>query len=178
MYNFGPASIDETIVYGASRPGYPSHYVHSELIQDWIQFMNENTIQRVCCLLPKEQLDYYPSGLLQAYREAFGEEHICSAPILDRHLSSLSLLEKKILPFLVQSVQMEQKVVVHCSGGMGRTGHVLAAWLVYGRKQDINEALRAVQSVPDVSRNPRESIGRHATDAQFDKLFNALQWLP
>jgi protein-tyrosine phosphatase len=177
-HNFGPASIDETIVYGASRPGYSSPSVQSDEVQDWIQFMKENGIQRVCCLLEEEQLAYYPCGLLQAYRDAFGEEQVCHAPVRDYRLCSLALLEQIVLPFLAESVRLEQKVVVHCSGGVGRSGHVLVAWLVYGRKQGIDEAVRAVQTVPGVSRNPREAVGIYSTAADFEQLFNEIVGLP
>lgn len=40
-------------------------------------------------------------------------------------------LTGKILPFLLEADKQSEKVVVHCSGGVGRTGLVLAAWLVY-----------------------------------------------
>jgi protein-tyrosine phosphatase len=171
-HNFGPASIDETIVHGAGRPEPGS-------IQDWIRFMQANGIRRVCCLLSKAQLDdYYPGDLLEAYREAFGEGQVCPAPIEEYHLASLALLQETILPFLVASVQLEQKVVVHCYSGKGRSGHVLAAWLVYGRQLGIDAAVRAVQAVPGVRREPREAIGKHATAAEFNQLFNAIAQLP
>jgi len=38
---------------------------------------------------------------------------------------------QKILPFLTQTEKLGEKVAVHCSGGSGRTGHVLPhGWLV------------------------------------------------
>ncbi|WP_236738912.1 protein-tyrosine phosphatase family protein [Chroogloeocystis siderophila] len=42
-------------------------------------------------------------------------------------------MTQKILPFVRTANKQDEKVVVHCAGGVGRTGHVLAAWLVSGR---------------------------------------------
>jgi hypothetical protein len=44
---------------------------------------------------------------------------------------------------------------VHCSGGVGRTGHILAAWLVAGRGFTHQEAIATVQKT---GRNPYEAI--------------------
>ncbi|MEW6495955.1 MAG: protein phosphatase, partial [Cyanobacteriota bacterium] len=46
------------------------------------------------------------------------------------------------------------KVVVHCSGGIGRTGHVLAAWLASARGFSNNAAIAAVRKT---GRNPYEA---------------------
>jgi protein-tyrosine phosphatase len=45
--------------------------------------------------------------------------------------------------------------VVHCSGGIGRTGHVLAAWLVAGRGFSRHSAITAVKRR---GRNPYEAV--------------------
>ncbi|MBI3301341.1 MAG: hypothetical protein HYZ72_04590 [Deltaproteobacteria bacterium] len=48
----------------------------------------------------------------------------------------------------------EEPVVVHCYGGRGRAGHVLSAWLVFGRGFPIADAVVAVK---EMGRNPHEA---------------------
>ena len=173
MYNFGPAAQGETVVFGAERPGYDSRRVDFALIKEWIKFMKGQGIRRVCCLLPEAQLAYYPTGLIRAYFDAFGEDNVLHAPVEDFHLVPLSLLAKVILPFLAESERDQQKVVMHCSGGSGRTGHVLAAWLVHARSLPPEDALLVVESTSGVHRNPREALGRNATETELIALLEA-----
>ena len=65
IHNFSPATASETIVYGACRPGYPSHAASQSDVKKWIAFMREQRIARVVRLLPASQLDYY--GLLTRF---------------------------------------------------------------------------------------------------------------
>lgn len=149
MYKFAPASPQEKIVFGASRPGY------SQLeVNNWIAFMQQQNIKRVCCLLTHEQLAGY-SDLLGIYQQEFGVEQVCWAAIADFHIADITTLTEKILPFLVTADQQHEKVVVHCSGGIGRTGHVLAAWLVSARGF-ANQA--AIAAVIGTGRNPYEAV--------------------
>lgn len=60
-YRFAAAAETEPIVFGAARPGYRSGQV-----EDWMVFMVQNGIQRVCCLLGAQQLQRY-DGLLESY---------------------------------------------------------------------------------------------------------------
>jgi protein-tyrosine phosphatase len=154
QFRFGAASPEEKIVYGAQRPGYPSRNVDGAHVGNWISFMQQRGIRRVCCLLPTEQLTYYRVDLLDKYCEAFGESNVCRAEIEDYHLCGHVTLERSILPFLVESDRAGTPVVVHCSGGSGRTGHVLAAWLVRHRGMSIEDALAIVSR----QRNPREAV--------------------
>lgn len=147
-YKFAPAWENEQIVFGAMRPGYTN-----EMVEDWIQFMRGQGIKRVCCLLPDEQLASY-SDLLGTYKQEFGSQLVCWAPIADFNLANLETLTQKIIPFLIEADKQNQKVVVHCSGGIGRTGHVLAAWLVSVRGLS-NEA--AIKAVKKTGRNPYEA---------------------
>jgi protein-tyrosine phosphatase len=173
-YNFGPAYQTERTVYGAERPGYPSQNVSVDGVENWITFMKDQEIKRVCCLLNDDQLAYYPDGLVEAYRQSFGAENVCLAPIKDYHLAAEKTLIGVILPFLIEASQLQKKAVVHCSGGMGRTGHVLVAWLVYSNAMELDDAIQAVRCVPGVSRNPREAIGRNASEKQFQQLFETI----
>jgi protein-tyrosine phosphatase len=148
MYKLAPASATETIVFGAARPGY-----RIEKIEQWIKFMQTVKIEYICCLLSASQLRSYPN-LLEIYQQEFGIERVCWAPIEDFQLADRQVLTQQILPFLSISNQNSARVVVHCSGGIGRTGHVLAAWLVAGRGFSNHAAITAVKKM---GKNPYES---------------------
>ena len=148
MYGFAPASENESVVFGAARPGY-SH----EQVKRWVEFMQAQGIQRVCCLLTDAQLKHY-GELFDVYRQSFGSDQVFWAPIEDFQLADRDLVIHQILPFLADANQRKEKVVVHCSGGIGRTGQVLAAWLV-AEKGFSNQA--AISTVRATGRNPYEA---------------------
>jgi protein-tyrosine phosphatase len=149
MYKFAAASENELIVFGSARPGYSN-----KKIGEWIEFMQKQSIQRVCCLLSEAQLNRY-SDLLGFYQQAFGLDQICWAPIEDFKFADTEILVRQILPFLAIANQQNEAVVVHCSGGVGRTGHVLAAWLIAGRGLSRKSAIAAIKQT---GRNPYEAI--------------------
>lgn len=157
-FNFGPASQHETIVFGSERPGYNLSSIREEDVDQWISFMKERGISRIVCLLDDKHLPLYPSDLLETYAQEFGSKNVLHAPIEDFTLCDADVLKNSILPFLKQADSDGEKVLVHCSGGIGRTGHVLAAWLVYGRGYDPNEAVNAVKN-SGADRNPYEAKG-------------------
>lgn len=156
-YGFGPASDDEQFVFGSQRPCYPCRSARQADIEDWISFVEERGIKRVCCLLEQDQLAYYEEDLLDAYRKRFGGMNVCWAPVRDFHLVDKATLKDRVLPFLMDSESSRERVVVHCSGGNGRTGQVLSAWLVYRHGLPIEEALSTVRKT---GRNPCEAVDR------------------
>jgi len=160
---FSVASEEEPCVFGARRPGFPFPRVSSLLVHSWIAFMRAQGITRVLCLLPPRQLDAY-DDLLGTYRQIFGEHNVLWVPIEDFHLAEETQLIDQILPFLAEGERQQEKTVVHCSGGVGRTGHVLAAWLVSGRGMSNEEAIAAVKRQ---GRNARES-----RDKRLDMLLD------
>jgi protein-tyrosine phosphatase len=173
-YNLGPASASETIVYGSGRGGRQRSNVPHMEVENWLSYMQEQGIERVVCLLDDEQLDYYPTGLLEAYREAFGEDNVLNVGIQDVTLATADQLTGEILPFLEESEQRQQKVVVHCSGGIGRTGHVLAAWLVYRYGYGTEEAVQAVRHASSANRKPREAVNYvNTSEGEFQALMEA-----
>jgi len=167
-FRFAATRPGETTVDGTERPGYSSKLVGLDRVQAWIAFMRAKGIHRVCCLLPSEQRAYYTCDLLGEYRAGFGADNVCTAEVRDYHLCESDVLESRILPFLVESDDSRKPVVVHCSGGSGRTGHVLAAWLVRRRGLSVDEALTAVEAT---DRKPREAVENgNATEEQLRQL--------
>lgn len=148
MYKFAGACKNELIIFGASRPGYSEKQIRA-----WIEFMKSQGIQRICCLLAQDQLKSYPK-LLDSYKQEFGSENVCWAAIADFEICDPATLHNKILPFLFTSDRYQQKTVVHCSGGIGRTGQILAAWLILGRGLSQQAAIEAVRKT---GRNPYEA---------------------
>jgi protein-tyrosine phosphatase len=149
MYKFAAASEQEPIVFGSARPGYTD-----EQVNEWLEFMQHQNIKRVCCLLPEAQLTHY-SNLLAVYRQTFGTDKVCWSPIEDFYLVKPEVLIHQILPFLIAADHCGEKVVVHCSGGIGRTGHILAAWLIAGRGFTTEAAIAAVKQT---GKNPYEAV--------------------
>lgn len=146
-YKFAPASENESIVYGSARPKY-------NRIDEWIEFMGDRQIKRVCCLLSTSELKRY-DDLLAIYREIFGIDRVFWSPIEDFRLVASNVLQHQILPFLFLADRNNEKVIVHCAGGVGRTGHILAAWLIAGRGFSQQEAIATVKRM---GKNPREAI--------------------
>jgi protein-tyrosine phosphatase len=172
LLRFAPASEIERIVCGAERPGYHSKRVDAETVHQWIVSVKKRGITRICSLLSPDQLSYYETDLLGAYRQEFGPGHVCSAPVEDYRLCDPLTLTQTILPFLRASDVTRQPVVVHCSGGIGRTGHVLAAWLVFGRGFSVHEALWTVKRM---GRNPFEAVDMgNATQTELCALLQSV----
>lgn len=155
-HNFGPASACEQTVFGASRPGYPDKEVASATVQEWIRFVQDRDIERVVCLLPDSQLECYRQDLIEEYRGVFGPDCVLLAPIDDFRLPSPENLGR-ILEFLKEGDDRGQRVVVHCAGGMGRTGQVLAAWLVHARGLAPGDAIETVERA-EPRRYPMEAL--------------------
>lgn len=146
-YRFAPASDSEQIVFGAARPGY-----RLDQVQQWLEFMEQQQVQQVCCLLTARQLRRY-DALLRDYMEHCGVERFFWRPVDDFALVEQVKLQE-ILAFLAAAEQRGERVVVHCSGGVGRTGQVLVAWLVAQRGLSLEAAIAAVKRS---GRNPYEA---------------------
>ncbi|MBI5532850.1 MAG: dual specificity protein phosphatase family protein [Deltaproteobacteria bacterium] len=144
-FNFGPAASGENIVFGSERP----HVIGG--LEPWVAFMKSQGIRRVCCLLPDED------DLVAEYRRAFSPSRVLHAPIGDFQYAEEQQLIGEILPFFVASDAAQEPVVAHCWAGSGRTGHVLAAWLVAARGVSIEQAPGMVVDVEGVRRNPYEA---------------------
>jgi hypothetical protein len=164
-HRFAAAGPDTSHVYGACAPGWHSAASHEEALDDWVSFMQAQGIERVLCLMTGTQDGQ--SANLDRYEEAFGSDRVLHAPIPDHHLTSVAHLEDTILPFLAKAAAADEPVVVHCLSGLGRTGQVLAAWLV--TYHDFEPA-QALNTVEDMGRAPLEAT-THGNATAKDLLY-------
>jgi protein-tyrosine phosphatase len=163
-FHFGPARSGERIAFGARMPD-----ASPASILEWAAFMRAHGVMRVCCLLDTGQLAGFPVSLEAEYKKLFGANRILMEPIADHHLCSRQALRENILPFLRAADAAGERAVIHCWGGNGRTGHVLAAWLVAARGLCPTEAIEAVEAA---GRLPREAV--LAGNATLDELIDLL----
>jgi protein-tyrosine phosphatase len=163
-FHFGPACTGERTAYGAGTPD-----ASPTSIVEWAEFMRAQDITRVCCLLDAGQLAGFPVNLEAEYKRLFGATCVLMEAIADHYLCSRQALRENILPFLRAADTSGERAVIHCWGGNGRTGHVLAAWLVAARGLSPMEAIEAVEAT---GRLPREAV--LAGNATFDELIELL----
>jgi protein-tyrosine phosphatase len=163
-FHFGPAQSGEVTAYGARTPD-----ASLASIVEWADFMRAKGITRVCCLLDAGQLAGFSVNLEAEYKRLFGGTCVLMEPIADHHLCSPQALRENILPFLRTADSGSERAVIHCWGGNGRTGHVLAAWLVGARGLSPVEAITAVEAS---GRLPQEAV--LAGNATLDELIGLL----
>ena len=163
-FHFGPARSGERTAYGARTPD-----ASLAGILEWSDFMRAQGVTRVCCLLDSGQLAGFPVNLEAEYKRLFGATNVLMESIADHHLCSRQALRGTILPFLRAADTAGERAVIHCWGGNGRTGHVLAAWLVAARGLAPVDALTAVEAT---GRLPQEAV--LAGNATFDELIELL----
>lgn len=144
-YNFGPVSLRDTLVYTCERPGgdpnlhNDGHEASTKIapkqaVEGWMKFMThpDRQIQHVIILLSKNELEegYEEPGLLAAYQEKL-DEMKSEYKFQFHHIHFTPSSHDETMAKLDSITKLNEKVVVHCTHGMGRSGRVAAAWLVH-----------------------------------------------
>jgi hypothetical protein len=73
-------------------------------------------------------------------------EEVCHVPIEDHTQVNSERFGREVLPFLRAADIAGDRVAIHCSAGLNRTGHVLALWLHYARLYDLDDAIETIRS--------------------------------
>ncbi|KIG14973.1 Protein-tyrosine phosphatase-related protein [Enhygromyxa salina] len=123
--------------------------------RDWRRHLREDLgslreagVDAVVCLVPHEELERYGvPELIDAYRDSgLATLHM---PLLDQKGASADKL-REAAAWVQVRVAAGQSVLVHCVGGLGRSGMVAAAWL-RSRGVSADDALQIVRA----ARGPR-----------------------
>ena len=125
-HNFGPVSARDEIVYTACRPGDPlgkTDPISDDAVQDWISFMKQKGISKVISLLDDNEYTNYDTDLCVQFENA-GFSCLCQAMRAEG-------ASENINQYIEESFNNNEKVVAHCTGGVGRAGRVAAGWLVH-----------------------------------------------
>jgi protein-tyrosine phosphatase len=116
-----------------TRPGrlgltlLPGRRDYGRSLDEDLAVLQELGVGHVLCLATTEELHRCGVGdLLERYREAgFGAHHV---PILDQRVSSAALM-RELVAELRQLTEEGENVLVHCVGGLGRSGLVAGCYL-------------------------------------------------
>jgi protein-tyrosine phosphatase/nicotinamidase-related amidase len=117
--------------------------------QDWGRRLGEDVaslkadgVTRVLPMVPEEELHRYGADeLLAAYGSAGLEVH--HLPVVDQKACSVEEM-KAAVAWMEEGLQAGEKVVVHCVGGLGRSGMAAAA-LLKSRGADPDAAIETVR---------------------------------
>jgi len=128
-----------------------------------IESMRNEGVHRVLCLVsPDEFRRYGVPTLLQEYRQAgFGILH---EPIVDGGVPDHAQL-KRICDWLSAAAELGEKTVIHCVGGLGRSGLIAASWLRVAHGFNASDAMELVRRV----RSPR-AVETRAQEAFIQSL--------
>jgi protein-tyrosine phosphatase len=157
LFNFGPASDRDTVLYTAERPGGDHPSLHA--IKPWINFVKTKGITDVLVLLDDNELEQYENSVDDKDKESIVHDEDDHNRVGDGSPSLLAMYEQhgltvhRVAPMsgvgactavqaIVQKIMKQQeqkkKIVAHCTHGYGRSGRVAAGWLVmqYGLSPD------------------------------------------
>jgi len=131
-FNFASCTSKDTeVIFGAERPGCGEAFdklgaIPPEEVKTWADFMKKQGVKRVLSLLTDEEYAFFGG---EGYKDelvknnGFDEEKVTLVNVYAPGAATETLKAIK------DAKEGNEKLVVHCSGGEGRTGLVLAQYL-------------------------------------------------
>lgn len=111
--------------------------------------LNSQKVESIICLLTDYEFELYGvPNLLDAYQKAgFTVLH---SPIVDQSVPSFAQIDQ-ILNYIDSQLSNNKHLLIHCVGGLGRSGTIAACYLIGREGFSVEQALQTVRS----SRSPR-----------------------
>ena len=110
-----------------------------------LQKIKENQIENVLTLVSSEELSKYGvPTLLNRFEEM--EMEIMHSPIVDYGLPTHEQM-KTILKWLYKKVKSKENILIHCVGGYGRSGTVMAVYAKIYLGMSATDAIQYVRSI-------------------------------
>jgi len=126
----------------------PGRKDYSRSVDEDLKQLKKYGVNTIIPLITDDEYGHYGvSDLLEKYKE-YGFTVHC-LPIMDQLVSSEKEMEDMV-NYLDKALKNDEKVLLHCVGGLGRSGLVAASYLKY-KGLNSDEAIKAVRKV----RGPR-----------------------
>jgi protein-tyrosine phosphatase len=137
-----------------------------------IRELKKKGITNVVCLVEEHELPFRNVKEYEEILSKYGIE-LKHFPIKDFYAPSLEYLIK-IIKYIDEKIKENKKVLVHCYGGLGRTGTIVASFLVYYKKISAEEAINYVRRIRpgSVESYYQEEIVKRFEEYLFEKDFN------
>ncbi|MEM7181494.1 MAG: isochorismatase family protein [Spirochaetota bacterium] len=156
--------VDEIYDKGIGMTILPGRKDRERDLTTDIKTIQESGIHSILTLLSSDEFEQYGvDNLLEAYKAAGLESKHVS--IIDQGIPSIPELQK-VLHWMHEKIENKQAILVHCVGGLGRTGTIIAAYLIWYHGYSAEDAIAAV----------RKSRSQRAVESKLQIEF--LQELP
>lgn len=136
-----PGSIGMTIL--------PGRRDRDRSVEEDLRVIQDESIRRILCLITEDEFETYGVSDLKAKYASAGLD-VRYMPIRDQSVPAAEPLAQA-LDWIDKSVAAGERVLVHCVGGLGRSGLLAAAYLIRKKSMSAGEAIEAVRS----ARGPR-----------------------
>ena len=127
----------------------PGRKDRGRILSEDIKTIKEASIQNILCLLTETEFEEYGVSTLKKEYEKAGFK-VKYVKITDQSVPSKELMNDT-LNWLDETISLQKKILIHCVGGIGRTGTVVACYLKKYEGYTSEEAIELVRK----NRSPR-----------------------
>ncbi|TGK96615.1 isochorismatase family protein [Leptospira brenneri] len=121
----------------------PGRKDRARVLADDINTIKKEGITHILSLITEQEYIQYgvPDLKSELTQNKIQQKHI---PILDQRVPSLTQM-KESMDWMEEALSKKEKVLIHCVGGLGRSGTVAAAYLIWKHGLDAESAIQKVR---------------------------------